>query len=81
LYRRECEALSATQINLLTAIASGEQMLASADTAEKYRLGTSQNVSKNKKILQNADLLEKTASGFNFLDPVFKRWFVSEYAR
>ncbi|MDR1516915.1 MAG: ATP-binding protein [Dysgonamonadaceae bacterium] len=81
LYQRECEALSATQINLLTAVANGEQMLASADVTAKYRLGTSQNVSKNKKILQNADLLEKTKDGFDFLDPVFKQWFVVEYGR
>ncbi|MDR0748923.1 MAG: ATP-binding protein [Tannerellaceae bacterium] len=81
LYQRECEALSATQINLLAAVASGEQMLASAEVTAKYRLGTSQNVSKNKKTLQNADLLEKTKNGFNFLDPVFKQWFVSEYVR
>ncbi|MDR0683460.1 MAG: ATP-binding protein [Dysgonamonadaceae bacterium] len=81
LYQRECEALSATQINLLLAVASGEQMLTSADVTAKYRLGTSQNVSKNKKILQNADLLEKTKAGFDFLDPVFKQWFVAEYVR
>lgn len=79
LYQRECEALTAAQINLLRAIANEERMLTSADTAAKYHLGSSQNVSKNKNVLQNADLIEKVNTGFDFLDPVFKRWFINEY--
>jgi hypothetical protein len=42
-------------------------------------MGTPQNISKNKKILQNRDIIEKSKDGFTFLDPVFKRWFVKAY--
>jgi hypothetical protein len=43
-------------------------------------MGTPQNISKNKKVLQNHDIIEKAKNGFNFLDPVFKRWFMRMYA-
>jgi AAA+ ATPase superfamily predicted ATPase len=80
LYQREFEALTASQINLLFAVANNEKFLTSTESINKYRLGTSQNVSKNKKVLQNADLIEKTKEGFDFLDPLFKRWLLAEYA-
>ena len=80
LYQNECDALTASQINLLIAIVNHEQLLTAVETLGKYNMGTPQNVSKNKKILQNRDIIEKTDDGFTFLDPVFKRWFAREYA-
>ena len=79
LYVAECEALSITQLNLLIAIAKGESILTGATTMSKYKLGTPQNVSKNKIVLEQKDILDKTVEGFYFLDPVFEFWFKSEY--
>ena len=79
LYVAECEALSITQLNLLIAIAKGETILTGATTMSKYKLGTPQNVSKNKIVLEQKDILDKTVEGFYFLDPVFEFWFKSEY--
>lgn len=79
LYVAECEALSITQLNLLIAIAKGESVLTGATTMSKYKLGTPQNVSKNKIVLEQKDILDKTVEGFYFLDPVFEFWFKSEY--
>ena len=81
LYLSECEALSAGQINLLIAIANGEKSFTSVEVMNKYRLGTPQNVSKNKLILQRRDFTDKTKDGFVFLDPVFERWFIREYVK
>jgi hypothetical protein len=81
LYQNECDALTASQLNLLVAIANHEQFLASVETMNRYNMGTPQNISKNKKILQNRDIIEKTKDGFAFLDPVFNRWFVKEYIK
>ena len=39
----------------------------------KYKLGTPQNVSKNKIVLEQKDILDKTVEGFYFLDPVFQK--------
>ena len=79
LYQNECDALTASQLNLLIAIANNEQNLTAVETLNKYNTGTPQNVSKNKKMLQNRDIIEKTKDGFDFLDPVFKRWFIEMY--
>ena len=81
LYLRECESLSASQINLLSAIANGEKNLTSVAVINKYSLGTPQNVSKNKQALQRKDLIDRTKNGFVFLDPVFEQWFVKEYSK
>jgi len=79
LYQNECDALTASQLNLLIAIANKEQFLTAVETQNKYNMGTPQNILKNKRLLQNRDIIETTTDGFNFLDPVFKRWFVREY--
>ncbi len=80
LFQNECEALTASQLNLLLAIVKGEQSLTASAVMNKYGLGTPQNVSKNKLRLQKRDLIDKIPEGFVFLDPVFERWFISEYA-
>ena len=52
LYQRDTESMSATQLNFLKAVASGERKnLTAAKTLKKYRLGTSANVVKIKKHL------------------------------
>ena len=79
LYQNECDALTASQLNLLVAIANKEQCLTAVETLNRYNMGTPQNVSKNKKMLQNCDIIEKTKDGFAFLDPVFKQWFDKTY--
>ena len=81
LYINECDALTASQLNLLLAIANNEQYLTAVETLNKYNIGTPQNVSKNKKMLQNRDIIEKTKDGFEFLDAVFKRWFLRIYSK
>jgi len=81
LYQGECDTLTASQLNLLIAVANNEQNLTAVETLNKYNMGTPQNVSKNKKVLQNRDIIEKAKSGFTFLDPVFYRWFVKMYSK
>jgi len=79
LFQNECEALTSSQLNLLIAISQGERVLTSTSVMTKYRLGTPNNVSKNKILLQKRDIIDKTPDGFEFLDPVFERWFLFEY--
>ena len=79
LYKRECEAMTASQLSLLVAIANKEKAFTSTTVMHNYGLGTPQNVSKNKEILQRRDLVEKTPEGFVFLDPVFEFWFTVEF--
>jgi hypothetical protein len=73
-YQKEIESLSNTQINLLKAILKGEQQLTSATVMQNYHLGTPNNVTKNRNILINNDLIYKGTEGYELLDPAFEIW-------
>lgn len=75
LYQREIECLSSAQINFLKAVASKETKMTSTNVMTKYRLGTPRNVSKNKNILINNDIIEFSSEKYEFLDPAFEIWF------
>jgi hypothetical protein len=74
-YQREIESMSRGQLNLLKAIASDEKKLSSAVILEKYKLGTSASVVKNRTILMNNDLIHEVDDRVEFLDPAFELWF------
>lgn len=79
LYQKEIETMSKTQLNLLKAIANKEGKLTSATVMQKYSLGTPRNVSKNKTILINNDIIYLNKGVFDMLDPVFEHWFKKEF--
>lgn len=78
-YMREVEGLSLTQLNFLKAVAHKEEKLSSAEMLQKYRLGTSASVVKNKSILLKADLIDESKGKLSFLDPAFEYWFLRYY--
>jgi len=73
-YQDICDALSNTQLNLLHAILAGETRLTSSKTMQKFKLGTPRNVSKNKKVLMEKDLVEIHGTSITFNDPIFEYW-------
>jgi hypothetical protein len=81
LYQREIETLSTTQINLLKAISSQEPKLSSKESIQKFHLGTSASVTKNKGILINADIISNENGKLEFLDPAFELWFQKLFFR
>ena len=78
-FRQECDSLSELQINLLRAIAHNEKHYSSAETLSKYKLGTSANVVKNKRLLVKKDLINIVQQIPEFQDPLFKIWFLENY--
>jgi len=79
LYQRDTECMSATQLNFLKAVASGDRKnLTSAEIMQKYRLGTSANVIKIKKHLLNAEIIDVRNREVTFIDPVYELWFRKE---
>lgn len=79
MYMNDCEKLTSAQIAMLRAIASGENRLSSAKTVTTYGLGNSQAITRNKRILQEEDFIDKTGEAFTFSDPVFELWFRRQY--
>ncbi len=80
-YQQEIENLSSTQINLLKAIAFGETKLTSVDVMSKYKVGTPNNILKNKKILAEKDIIDFQRNEPAFIDPAFDLWFLRFYLK
>jgi len=78
-YQDICEALSNTQLNLLLAIRDGETKLTASQTMQNYNLGTPHNVTKNKKVLEEKDIVEIHGERITFNDPVFEYWLRNRY--
>lgn len=74
-YQKEIETLSSTQINLIKAVAHGETRFTSVSVMAEHRLGTPRNVSKNKTLLINKDIIQPHEEQFEFVDPAFELWF------
>jgi len=78
-YQSEVENLSNTQLNLLKAIAKKETQFTATKVMHTYNLGTPRNVSKNKTILIQKDMIEEQSGSFEFLDPAFELWFRNRF--
>lgn len=79
LYQKEVETISGTQLNLLKAVAKGETKFTSTVVMQKYMLGTPHNVSKNKALLINNDLIHEIEGLYEFVDPAFELWFKKQF--
>ena len=75
MFQNDTENLSSTQIELLKAIADGEQHFSSQAVKQVYNLANPNTIVKNKKILQNKDIIEKQKADFVFVDPIYRLWF------
>ena len=64
-----------TQLNFLKAVADGIEQFTSVSTMQTYRLGTPNNVTKNRNMLEKADIIDVTKDSIDFLDPAFELWF------
>lgn len=82
LYQLETEILSETQLNLLKAIASGiTDGFSNPDILTKFRLGSSANTSKQKKVLYEKELIDIKGTKLEFLDPAYELWFMKNILR
>ncbi len=81
MFQNDTENLSSTQIEMLKAIANGEQHFSSQAVKQIYNLGNPNTIVKNKKTLQNKDIIEKQKDDFVFVDPIYQLWFKEEYCR
>jgi AAA+ ATPase superfamily predicted ATPase len=78
-YEQITENLSNSQINLLKAIAHQEIQLSSKEIIQKYQLGTSALVVKNRKILEGKEIIFVQNQKYFFEDPLLERWFRKKF--
>lgn len=79
LYQQEVENINSTQLNLLKAIVNGKTQLTSTKIMQDYKLGTSNNVFKNKVVLTQKDIIHQNDGKFELLDPAFELWFRKQF--
>ena len=79
MFLNDTETLAASQIEMLRAIKDGVLQLSSSETRTKYHLGNPNTISKNKKVLQNKDIVEMKGGKMVFVDPIYRLWFEREY--
>ena len=79
MFQSDINKLTPAQLELLRAIAAGETKFSSAEVNSKYNLGNPNTLAKNKRSLQEQDIIEKTKNNtFHFVDPIFKLWIEKE---
>lgn len=79
LFQTITDALSTTQINFLHAIVNEEEKLSSKDVINKYKLGTSANVSRMKNALIEKEIIDQLDGNIYILDPIYKAWLKTLY--
>ena len=76
LYHKYVEELTALQISFLHAIADGvHDSFSRKEIISKYKLGTSANISRMKKSLEQKELIDISPKMITFNDPIFHIWF------
>lgn len=81
MFQNDTENRSSTQIEMLKAIANGEQHFSSQAVKLIYSLGNPNTIVKNKRTLQNKDIVEMQKNEFVFVDPIYQLWFKEEYCK
>ncbi len=73
------QGLTTLQLNFLKACIQGEKSMNSAAVLEKYRLGSSANITRCRKSLVEKDVLDVTPGKTEFQDPIYKHWLTHQY--
>lgn len=79
LYHRELDNLTNKQINFLKALAEGVSKFSTKETLSTYDLGTQGNISRIKSSLENSEIIDLWGDKIEFIDPLFKLWFIQIY--
>lgn len=80
LYIKDIETLSNTQINFLKMLIESERKdIYAKELIQRYRLGTSGNVTKIRTVLINKEIIHLVNSRYEPVDPVFRLWLKNIY--
>jgi len=79
LFQTLTDELATSQVNFLKALISNETKFSSKELFDKYRLGTSGNVQKIKKALENKEIIDCLGENIEMLDPIYEHWLKNYY--
>lgn len=79
LFQSKTEELSTPQINFIKALLDDVEKFSSKDVLDEYRLGSSANVVRIKKALENKEIIDIQSGNIAILDPMYKSWLKIYY--
>lgn len=79
LFQSKTDELTNTQINFLKAVINGVEKFSSKETLDEYKIGTSANVLKVKKMLENKEIIDIQGGNISLIDPMYKSWLKTYY--
>lgn len=79
LFQNLTDGLSRTQLNFLRALTDNISQLSAQNTVLDYKLGTSANVVKIKKMLINKEIIDINGKEISFLDPLYQFWLKKHF--
>lgn len=79
LFQSITDGLTNSQINFLKALIEGVEKFSSKEVLNEYQLGTSANVARIKKALENKEIINIQSKAVSFLDPIYKSWLENDY--
>lgn len=79
LFQSKTEELTTPQINFMKALLDGVQKFSSKDMMDDYKLGSSANVNRIKKALENKEIVDIQTGNIMVLDPMYKSWLKTYY--
>ncbi|MCW0482673.1 AAA family ATPase [Gaoshiqia sediminis] len=79
LFQSKTDELTNSQINFLHALLQGVEKFSSKETLQNYQLGTSANIVRIKRTLENKEIIDIQGANISILDPMFRFWLEKEY--
>jgi len=81
MYIREIDKLSSLQISFIEAIVNKEKHLTSKEVIKEYDLGTTGNINRLKRSVENKEIIDFFEKTPVFIDPLFELWFKQNYLK
>lgn len=79
LFQSKTEELANSQINFLKALINGVEQFSSKETLDEYKIGSSANVVRVKKALENKEIIDIQGGKISLMDPMYKHWLTKTY--
>jgi len=79
LFQSKTDELTNPQLNFLKALIQGVEKFSSKETLEVFKIGTSANVVRVKKTLQNKEIIDIHKGKISLLDPMYKHWLQNDF--
>lgn len=79
MFQNDIEVLTASQKAMLQAVNDGIYQFSAESSKRLYTLGNANTIVRNKRILQDKDIIEQQGKEFVFVDPIFQLWFNQQF--